>query len=160
MKRDFSVVIADMTRREHSGAFIRLLDEYSRGRTGTGKRLKAEVRKRLVSGLRRQLSSKVYLAVFGNTVVGMEVCFGGYSTFMAAPLVNIHDLIVTDRFRCLGVASALLEYITCSAMAEGCCKVTLEVRADNKAAGALYAKHGFSCGGNPMYFMTKVLKKA
>ncbi len=160
MKTPFGVVIADLNNRAHSRAFIRLLDEYSRGNTGAGEPLRPAVRKKVVAGLKKHKSSKVYFAVYKNSVVGMAVCFSGYSTFKAMPLINIHDLIVSEKFRCMGVGSALLEYIAGAAMSEGCCKVTLEVRADNKNALSLYSKHCFSFGANPIYFMTKVLKKA
>jgi ribosomal protein S18 acetylase RimI-like enzyme len=81
--------------------------------------------------------------------VGLAVCFLGYSTFAARPLVNIHDLIVHPNFRRRGVAAQLLAAVETRARELGCCKVTLEVRVDNAAARSLYATRGFSSGGSP-----------
>jgi ribosomal protein S18 acetylase RimI-like enzyme len=157
MKNSFGVVIADLYKKEHSAALLKLLGEYAMGNTGTGKPLSAWTKAHLVEGLKHQPAARVYLAKYNKTVVGLAVCFSAYSTFAAAPLVNIHDLIVTEKYRGKGVASALLEYIACEASAKKCCKLTLEVRLDNKAALELYQKHGFRFGAAPMYFMTKPL---
>lgn len=159
MKTTFSIITADLKKKEHARAFVRLIDEYVRGNTGEGKPLSAEIKKNLVPGIRLHRSARVYFAVVGNEIVGLATCFTGYSTFWASRLINIHDLIVTRKYRRKGVASALIRHITCEASAEDFCKITLEVRADNGAAHSLYNKHGFSLGAHPMYFMTKMLKE-
>jgi ribosomal protein S18 acetylase RimI-like enzyme len=157
MKNSFGVVIADLYKKEHSAALVRLLDEYARGNTGTGKPLSARIKAKLVAGLKHQPMARIYLAKFNKKIVAVAVCFAGYSTFAAAPLINIHDLIVTKKFRRKGVASAMIEYIANEATAKNFCKVTLEVRLDNVSALELYHSQGFGFSSEPMYFMTKPL---
>jgi ribosomal protein S18 acetylase RimI-like enzyme len=59
------------------------------------------------------------------------------------PLVNIHDVIVTDRFRGHGVAAAMLNEVERIARRRDCCRLTLEVYEDNVPARRAYEKHGF-----------------
>ena len=87
----------------------------------------------------------------------MAVCFRGFSTFNAAPLINIHDLIVIQEFRGKGLGRQLLEEVENISREEHCCKITLEVRSDNHVAQALYRAEGFSRGEKPMEFWTKWL---
>jgi len=155
MKNIFSIITADLNSTEHSRAFVRLVDEYVRGDTGKGSPLSAEIKNRLVPGIRQHKYACVYFAVAGIKIIGLAVCFKGYSTFSAAPLINIHDLIITKKYRRKGAASALIKHIESQAIAAGCCKITLEVRADNGAALALYKREGFGLGERPMFFMTK-----
>jgi GNAT superfamily N-acetyltransferase len=75
--------------------------------------------------------------------VGLTNCFYGFSTFEMRPLVNIHDVIVTDRFRGQGVAAAMLSEIERMARSRGCCRLTLEVYEDNIPARRAYEKYGF-----------------
>ena len=156
----FDIMAADFKKDEHRQAFVRLIDEYAQGDTGGGKPLSAEIKKKLVPGIRQHGSARVYFAVYDGIIVGLATCFAGYSTFWAAGLINVHDLIVTKEYRRKGVASALLEHITAEAKAKDFCKVTLEVRGDNGAALELYEKQGFSPGPHPMFFLSKMLKEA
>ena len=156
----FKIITADFKQEKHREAFISLIDEYARGDMGEGNPLSAEIKKRLVQDIRQHISVCVYFAVYDNIIVGLATCFTGYSTFSAAGLINIHDLIITKEYRRRGVASVLLEHIANEARAKELCKVTLEVRGDNAAALELYEKQGFSPGPHPMYFLTKNLKEA
>src|SRR5688572_14329373 len=76
--------------------------------------------------------------------VGVAVCFFGFSTFNARPLLNIHDLAVLPQYRGLGAGRALLQAAEEHARREGCCKLTLEVQEDNTRARALYRRFGFA----------------
>jgi ribosomal protein S18 acetylase RimI-like enzyme len=154
----FKIIKADFTQDEHRKAFVRLIDEYARGDTGNGKPLSDAIKKNLVPGIRQHKTARVYFAVYDTKIVGLATCFTGYSTFSAAGLINIHDLIITKEYRRRGMAAAILEYIADEAKAKRYCKVTLEVRGDNTAAIDLYAQQGFSPGPHTMYFLTKNLK--
>ncbi len=77
-------------------------------------------------------------------VIGLVNCFFGFSTFQLRPLVNIHDVIVTSRFRGQGVAAAMLDEVEHIARTHDCCRLTLEVYADNAPARRAYGKHGFT----------------
>jgi ribosomal protein S18 acetylase RimI-like enzyme len=99
----------------------------------------------------------VHFAELDGEVVGMTVCFTGFSTFRGAPLINIHDIIVLDGFRRRGVGQALMKAVEEHARALGGCKITLEVREDNGAAMRLYRRAGFGDETVPMRFWVKYL---
>jgi predicted N-acetyltransferase YhbS len=75
--------------------------------------------------------------------MGIAICFVGFSTFLARPLINIHDLAVLPTYRGQGVGRRLLEQVATKGKALGCCMLTLEVRADNYPAQRLYEAAGF-----------------
>jgi ribosomal protein S18 acetylase RimI-like enzyme len=110
---------------------------------GGEKALSAEVRAALIPGLQRHPTTVVFLAWHSATPVGIAVCFVGFSTFLARPLLNIHDLAVIPAYRRHGVGRLLLEQVAAKGTALGCCKLTLEVRADNHSAQRLYEAVGF-----------------
>jgi ribosomal protein S18 acetylase RimI-like enzyme len=113
---------------------------------GGGAPLPADVRARLGGDLGERAAhgaAVVLLAREDGEAVGIAVCFAGYSTFRARPLLNLHDLAVLPAARGRGVGEALLGGVAARARALGCCKVTLEVREDNAPARRLYARAGF-----------------
>ena len=76
--------------------------------------------------------------------IGLVNCFFGFSTFQGRRLVNIHDVIVTHECRGQGVASRMIDKVKEIALANGCCRLTLEVYANNEPAIRAYHKYGFS----------------
>jgi ribosomal protein S18 acetylase RimI-like enzyme len=102
-----------------------------------------DVRARLAAGLAAVPGAFAFLARLGTRPVGAAVCFVGYSTFAAAPLVNIHDICVLAPHRGRGIASALFARIEAEARARGACKITLEVLSGNDNAKRLYKSLGY-----------------
>jgi ribosomal protein S18 acetylase RimI-like enzyme len=159
------IVEADLRRPKHQAAVLELLDEYSRDPMGNGAPLPAEVVTRLIPGLRAHPTTLVFLAYNDGAAVGLAVCFRGFSTFAAKPLINIHDLVVLPAHRGLGIGRLLLDFIAEKGRTLGCCKLTLEVLENNRRARGLYASAGFTqatyrpeAGG--AIFMTKTLQAA
>ena len=70
------------------------------------------------------------------------VAYGGY--WKAGPEAQITNLVVRRDQRCIGYAKRLLEFLFDCARGEECTVMTLEVRAANAHAIALYAKMGFT----------------
>jgi ribosomal protein S18 acetylase RimI-like enzyme len=140
---DVTAVEADLQDRRHQAALVYLVDAYARDPMGNGEGLQPEVRDRLIEGLRQHPTTLIYLAFAGDEPVGIAVCFVGFSTFAAQPLINIHDLAVVPEYRGQGVGRLLLERVEARGRELGCCKLTLEVRADNHRAQRLYARVGF-----------------
>jgi ribosomal protein S18 acetylase RimI-like enzyme len=147
LMQDVTVLEADLTDAQHQSAVLHLVNAYARDPMGEGQDLPATVRDRLISGLQQHPTSLVFLAFAGATAVGVAVCFVGFSTFAARPLINIHDLAVIPESRGQGIGRLLLERIEAKARDLGCCKLTLEVRDDNRRAQQLYQNFGF--GGMP-----------
>ncbi len=74
---------------------------------------------------------------------GLINCFECFSTFKSKPLINIHDVIVTEEFRSLNLSQQMLEQVEQIATAQGSCKITLEVLEENVIAQNAYSKFGF-----------------
>jgi GNAT superfamily N-acetyltransferase len=158
-----TIVEADLGRREHQEAVIAMTDAYSRDPFGDGKPLDPGARERLIPGLRAHPTTLIFLAFDGDRPVGAAICFTGFSTFAARPLVNIHDLVVAPEWRGKGVGRGLLEAVEHRARKLGCCKLTLEVLDRNERALRAYASFGFARytlqeGAGEAIFMTKPLR--
>jgi GNAT superfamily N-acetyltransferase len=138
------IVEADLTRAEHQDAVLTMIDAYARDPMGNGAPLPAAVKQALIPGLREHPTTLIFLAFSGDRAVGIAVCFLGFSTFKARPLVNIHDLAVLPGLRGGGVGRRLLAAVEEKARTLGCCKVTLEVLENNHRAMKVYAATGFA----------------
>ena len=138
------IVEADLTRAEHQQVVLELVDAYARDPMGNGKPLSKEVRRALIPGLQQHPTTLIFLAFQAGKAVGIAVCFLGFSTFAARPLINIHDLAVLPSQRGQGTGRRLLEAIERKARETGCCKLTLEVQENNHRARRLYEAVGFS----------------
>lgn len=153
---------ADLDRPDHQAAVLAMVDAYSRDPMGDGAPLAPEARVRLIPGLRAHPTTLVFLAYDGDTPVGVAVCFLGFSTFAAKPLVNLHDVCVVPTHRGRGVGRALLAAVETRARELGCCKLTLEVLDQNNRALQTYTAAGFKRyslqpGAGEAIFLTKPL---
>jgi len=128
----------------HCAGMVAVLDSYATDPVGGGAPLTREVRERLVPALRDHPTALVLLAFADGRAVGVAVCFFGFSTFAARPLLNIHDLAVLPEHRGTGVGRALLAAAETHALRRNCCKLTLEVQDDNRRARAVYERFGFT----------------
>ena len=137
------ILEADLARAEHQQAIVALLDAYSRDPMGNGAPLAAEVRRDVIAGLRELPTALVFLAYVADKPVGVAICFRGFSTFAARPLINIHDLAVLPELRGQGLGRRLLEAVAEKGRALGCCKLTLEVLENNGKARRVYEAAGF-----------------
>lgn len=155
--RSMVVVLADLANPAHQAAIVDLLDMYCRDEFGDGKPLSDEARRNLIPGLVKHGGARVLLAYDGARAVGMALSFVGFSSFRARPLINLHDLAVSPEFRGQGIGRRLLEAVEADARSLGCCKVTLEVRADNVRAQELYRRLGFQSSAPQTWFWTQKL---
>jgi len=108
-----------------------------------GQPLSEQARREVVPGLRAHPACYVFIAWRDGSPVGFSICFLGFSTFNARPLINIHDIFVDSAVRGMGIGRMLLERIEAKARELNCCRITLEVRQDNRVARGLYRKVGF-----------------
>jgi GNAT superfamily N-acetyltransferase len=138
-----TIVDADLSRPEHQNALVTMLDAYMRYPMEGGMPPSEQVKRDLVPGLRAHPACHVYLAYHDGVPVGFSICFLGFSTFLARPLLNIHDIFVDLSVRGRGIGAMLLERIEARARELNCCRITLEVREDNRVARGLYRKVGF-----------------
>jgi ribosomal protein S18 acetylase RimI-like enzyme len=152
-----SILLADLAEPAHQAAIVELLDMYCRDEFGDGKPLSAEALANLIPGLVRHGGARVFLAYAGQQPTGLAICFLGFSTFRAQPLINIHDIAVHPDFRGQGIGQALLAAVADHGRELGCCKVTLEVRSDNDRAMAAYRRAGFKSTQPETWFWAKKL---
>lgn len=152
-----SVVEADLTNPLHRVGIVECIDAYARNEMGGGLPLTDEVKAAMIPGLEKASSKLVLLATFNGGIVGVAVCFMGFSTFSAKPRLNLHDLSVLPEHRGKGVGRALLQAVVSRAAQLGCSAVTLEVRKDNANARHLYKSVGFSDWLSPLEFWEKKL---
>jgi ribosomal protein S18 acetylase RimI-like enzyme len=138
-----TIVDADLSRVEHQRALIAMLEAYMLDPMEGGKPPSAQVKRDLVPGLRTHPACYVFLAYRDGIPVGFSICFLGFSTFNARRLINIHDIFVDSAVRGAGIGRMLLERIEAKARELNCCRITLEVREDNRVARGLYRKVGF-----------------
>lgn len=156
------VRIADMNDPRDATDLVALLDSYARDLMGGGVPLQDDVRARLPGDLAARPGCVVLLARVEGEAAGAAVSFEGYSTFEAAPLLNLHDFVVSPAFRGRGVAKAMLARLEAEARSRGCCKITLEVLSNNQRARGIYAAAGFGAyeldpkAGQALFFQKKL----
>jgi ribosomal protein S18 acetylase RimI-like enzyme len=146
----------DLSQSGDQHALLTLLDAYARDPMGGGTALSSQTRSTLVAGLQATPSYRGWLAWEGSPAsrqgpplapgqpLGLLNAFLGYSTFAAAPLLNVHDLAVLPEARGRGVGRALLRVAEAFARHQGCCKLTLEVLEGNRPAQGLYTAEGYA----------------
>lgn len=154
MKNQMNIITADYHNSEHMQDILMVLNAYSKDEMGQGKPLEDSVKKRIAKDLAGQPQFFSLIAYMDNQPCGLANCAYGYSTFAGRRLINIHDLAVLPGYRGKGIGSELLEEVSRIAEAENCCKVTLEVRIDNRARN-LYKRHGFGDDDPPLSFWRK-----
>ena len=138
-----TVTLADYRDPADARTVVELLDSYARDPMGGGEPLSAPARAGLADGLANTPGAFSLIARLNSEPVGLANCFTGFSTFSAAPLVNIHDLVVVDDHRGAGIGRALMAAVEDEALKRGACKITLEVLSGNARAMALYEDCGF-----------------
>ena len=140
---------ADLSQEGAQRDVLEMVNGYSSDPLGNGKPLPAEVYDRLIEGLRKHPTTVVLLAYREEKPVGIAVCFLGFSTFAARPLLYIHDVFVRSDLRGQGVSRKLLEFAEQTAKGMGCCKLTLEVLEHNHKARQVYQAAGFLYSSDP-----------
>jgi GNAT superfamily N-acetyltransferase len=137
------IAVADYADPRDAADVVALLDAYARDPMGGGTPLSEDVKARLIGDLAANPHAFSLLARLDDAAVGLANCFMGYSTFAAAPLVNIHDFAVVAGRRSAGIGRALLAAVEAEALKRGATKVTLEVLSGNHPARRLYAANGY-----------------
>lgn len=151
---------ADLADPTDASAIVEIVNAYALDPFGGEAALPRDVQARLVDGLRAHPTTLVLLAIADGRPIGVAVCFFGFSTFQARPLLNVHDLAVLESHRGQGVGRALLAAVEVRARARGCCKITLEVLENNTRARSLYASCGILDVGGAGAASTRFLAKA
>lgn len=150
------IVEADLTRPDHARHYLELMDHFALDPMAGGAPLDREARERLVPALLARSDVTVLLAyaagrapgeargaATADAPLGLATCIESFSTYAAAPLWNLHDMVVYAAHRGQGVGTRLLTEIERRARERGYCKVTLEVLSGNTRAQAVYRSAGY-----------------
>ena len=141
---NLEVIVADYLNKKQAADIIQLLNSYAEDPMGGGEALSPYTKENLIDKL-ATLSYAFSLICYADTKpAGLINCFDGFSTFSCKPLINIHDLVVLEEFRGLGISQLMLSKVEAIAEEKGCCKITLEVLEGNSAAQHAYLKYGFA----------------
>ncbi len=154
--RKLEIIRADLTKKKHQQAILDITDMYARDPMGMNRPLSDDTKRRLIDELEKFPCNMHLIAFVDDNAAGIANCVFGFSTFYASKVLNIHDLVVEPAYRGNGLGEALLAAAEKEARKEKCCKVTLEVREDNRAKN-LYERFGFSSGDPRMFFMEKMI---
>ena len=149
-----------------AAAILALLRAFAQEPVSGGRDLPADVQARLLDGLRRHPVSRNWLAWDDSasppSAIGCAICQIGFSTFLAKPTLNLHDLFVLPSHRDRGVGLMLMNALHEAAKRLGCGKVTLEVNHTNEAGQRFYRRLGYGDGqaterGDGVWFWSKPL---
>lgn len=154
--KELEIVRADLTKEAHREAVLNITDMYAQDPMGMNRSLSEKTKVRLIDELQKFPCNLHLIAFVDGEAAGIANCVFSFSTFYAQKVLNVHDLAVNPAFRRKGIGQALLAAVEKEAKNEDCCKVTLEVREDNRAKN-LYKRFGFSSGDPRMFFMEKML---
>lgn len=137
------VIKADYHNSQHAKDIPTLLDGYAKDPMGGNQGLSEKTKQCLVEQLAKLPYAFSILCYVDNEPAGLVNCFEAFSTFQCKPLINIHDLMVSGKFRGHNISQKMLEKVEKIATDKGCCKITLEVLSGNQVAKNAYLKFGF-----------------
>lgn len=143
MSGRIDIVKVDYRNAGHAAALVGLLDAYARDPSGGGRPLSDDVMASLPAALAARPQAYSVLAFDGAQAVGLINCIEGFSTFACRPLVNVHDVMVSESHRGRRIVQRMLACVEEEAVARGACKLTLEVLQGNASALQAYAREGF-----------------
>lgn len=152
------IIIGDISDIEHQKAVVEQLDLYMQDPMGDQGPISKELSEQVISGLKLQSNYLFFLVRYNGRYAGIANCYINFSTFKAKQYINIHDFAISIKYRRLGLGKKLMNEIIRYAEENGYCKITLEVRDDNKNARELYKSMGFSDCKPVMHYWEKNLK--
>jgi ribosomal protein S18 acetylase RimI-like enzyme len=153
--KNIQIVEGDLSNSEHAESFLKLTAAYMSDVMGGADSWTDEQRTLVIQEMKTHDCALILLAKVDEKFVGICTCFFAYSTFLAKPLLNIHDIYVDVPFRGNGVGKRLVQAVEDTAEKKNCGKITLEVRKDNLNARDLYKSKGFKEAAHSMLFWTK-----
>ncbi len=154
--KELNIIEADFSNKQHADAVLHVTNEYAKDPMGLGAGLPEDIQQTLIDEIKKFPVWFSLIAFYDEEPAGIANCVYSFSTFNAAKVINVHDLAVLKSFRSKGIGEALLAAVEKKAKETDCCKITLEVREDNRARN-LYERMDFEYGDPKMFFMSKYL---
>ena len=138
------IVRVDYQNAQQAQDLIYCLNHYALDPMGGGEPLKQKVKENLIDALQQQANVFSILAYVDGKPAGLINCVDGFSTFSAAPLVNIHDVVVLKEYRGQSLTGKMFQLVENIAKEKGAIKLTLEVLEGNNVAKKVYHRLGFA----------------
>ncbi|NQY65695.1 MAG: GNAT family N-acetyltransferase [Alteromonadaceae bacterium] len=138
------LLLADYANVQQGKDLLMLLNAYAVDPMGGGEPLSEYVKANLIENLASRTDTFTLLCYVDSEPAGLINFIEGFSTFKCKPLMNIHDVVVVEKFRGLGLSQKMFIEVEKIAQERGCCKLTLEVLEGNVIAQKAYRKIGFS----------------
>ncbi len=120
-----------------------LMNEYANDPMGGAQAIQADILEQLPAAMASIPGAFSVLGFVDAEVAGLINCLASFSTFKCKPIINIHDVVVSDKARGSGLCAIMLGLVEQQAIERGCCKLTLEVLEGNHPARRAYDKFGF-----------------
>lgn len=136
IQTELSVIRLDINNPQQRNDMQQLFQEYSQSSS-------AEIRSDIVEKLCELPYFTGFMAYHGDTPAGFAVCFESFSSYRCKKVLNIHDFMVSARYRGRGFCKTLLKQVEAFAIEHDYLKITLEVGEDNHNAKKLYTACGF-----------------
>jgi len=150
-------IFCDYNNPVHITALTKLLNNYMSDPMGDAPILDNKQQQKLVEGLENHTSAFVLFILYEGKYAGFTTCFVNFSTFKVKSYLYVHDVFILNDFRSKGLGKHLMQKLIMISKERDYCKITLEVREDNKTAKKLYQSLGFGECEPKMFFWTKTL---
>ena len=111
MVAEAKITIANYSNKKHAADILYLLDTYAQDPMGGGKPLSLYVKENLITKLSELPHALSVIGYVDAEPVGLINGFEGFSTFACKPLINIHDVVVLEKFRGQGISQLMLEKV-------------------------------------------------
>lgn len=140
----FTIEQVNYNNKKHAEDLVFALNSYARDPMGGGEDLADKTKSTLCQALAKRSDAISFIAYSDSgDVIGLMNAFEGFSTFAAKPLINLHDVWVSESCRGKGLVKELFQKLIQEAKNRDCCKLTLEVLSNNTRAKKAYSKIGF-----------------
>lgn len=149
--------LCDFKRIEHRKAVCELLNHYMQDPMGDHAPHDESHQEMLLSALEDHPTAEVLLVKKDGDYIAMSTIFVNLSTFYIQPYMYIHDVVVRNDQRGLGIGKSMINKLIEISRERNYCKLTLEVREDNPGAQKVYSDLGFVECEPRMFFWTKYL---
>ncbi len=153
--REVKIIRGDLSKNEHVEHFVRLTSEFMADEMGGKISWTKDQKDKVVNDMRIHPCSIILFAIVNGKYAGLCTCFFAYSTFLAKPLLNIHDIYIEESLRGHGIGKKMVKAVEGVAERNNCGKITLEVRKDNLNARDLYKSQGFTEAPCSRFFWVK-----
>lgn len=154
-KKDVQIIKGNLNKKEHVEHFLRLTSAFMSDKMGGNITWTNEERDKVVVDMKNHPCAILLFAIVKGEFAGICTCFFAYSTFLAKPLLNIHDIYIEESLRGNGLGKKLIKAVEDVAAINKCGKITLEVRKDNLNARDLYKSQGFTEAPSSKLFWVK-----